>query len=229
MPENSCKITVEHHAVLYALLAREAILAKGEDGRKTILKATHLYGWERGRRMAEAARLHGDEPTVSNYMVYGEWKSETGNMRMDPDFTGHRFGTRVTRCDWCDFWERHGLTEYGKCYCLVADVSIYEGYNEDLSLHVGTLLSGGNDCCTFDWGEGITPEEARRMGEKKAALGDSCIRDFAFHTGHIYYTVGGFLIHVYGEEGRQMVERACAEFERRFGPGLLPIIKSYHV
>ena len=55
----SCKI--EHHAILFALLAKEAILECGDVGKKAILEGMTTYGNERGARMAANALAHGDE------------------------------------------------------------------------------------------------------------------------------------------------------------------------
>jgi len=49
----SCKI--EHHAMLFAFLSRQAITLAGEAGKEAILKGMTKYGNERGARMAKNA------------------------------------------------------------------------------------------------------------------------------------------------------------------------------
>ena len=66
----SCKI--EHHAVLFALLAKRAIEECGDQGREAILAGMTAYGNERGMRMAENALAHGDELTTMTNQAYGE-------------------------------------------------------------------------------------------------------------------------------------------------------------
>ena len=45
-------LTIEHHAVMFALLAKHAIEISGEKGKEAILAGMTRYGNERGRRMA---------------------------------------------------------------------------------------------------------------------------------------------------------------------------------
>ena len=54
----SCKI--EHHAMMFAFLAKRAIETCGEEGKQAILDGVTVYGKERGARMAARAIAHGD-------------------------------------------------------------------------------------------------------------------------------------------------------------------------
>ena len=56
----SCRI--EHHAILFAFLAKRAIELCGEAGKESILRGMTIYGNERGQRMAANALARGDEP-----------------------------------------------------------------------------------------------------------------------------------------------------------------------
>ena len=79
----SCKI--EHHAMMFAFLAKHAIELCGEAGKDAILAGMTTYGNERGARMAANALAHGDELTTMTNQAYGEWK---------PDYAGQRrFGS----------------------------------------------------------------------------------------------------------------------------------------
>ena len=53
----NCKI--EHHAILFAYLAKRAIEICGEEGKEAILAGMTTYGNERGQRMAAQALGHG--------------------------------------------------------------------------------------------------------------------------------------------------------------------------
>ena len=55
----TCKI--EHHAVLFALLAKHAVTLCGEKGKKAVLSGMTAYGKERGARMAANALANGDD------------------------------------------------------------------------------------------------------------------------------------------------------------------------
>jgi len=57
-------LTIEHHAVMFALLAKHAIEISGEKGKEAILAGMTRYGNERGRRMALNALERGDKLTA---------------------------------------------------------------------------------------------------------------------------------------------------------------------
>lgn len=82
----NCKI--EHHAMMFAFLAKHAIELCGDAGKEAILSGMTTYGKERGSRMAANALAHGDELTTMTNQAYGEWK---------PDYAGQMdFGTLRT-------------------------------------------------------------------------------------------------------------------------------------
>lgn len=223
-------LNIEHHAVLFALLSREAILRCGEAGKAAILKGMTRYGNERGRRMAANALAHGEELTVLNSQAYGEWK---------PDFPGQvvsgvtegepELHTFISRCAWCDAWEKHGLMEYGKYYCCDIDNAWFQGFNPAFTCtQLNPPMSWGGDCCRFAWGEALSKEQLAELAEKKQRLGASCMRDFNFHTAHLLYAISDTLISELGEEGRAAVEAATAAFDEKFGPEPLRAIEGIY-
>ena len=150
-------LTIEHHAVMFALLAKHAIEISGEKGKEAILAGMTRYGNERGRRMALNALERGDKLTVLNSQAYGEWK---------PDFPGQmEFGvtcgmpvlhTYIAKCAWCDAWAKHGLTEYGKYYCCNIDNAWFQGFNPEFTCtQLNPPMSWGGDCCRFSWGDSL--------------------------------------------------------------------------
>lgn len=70
----SCKI--EHHAMMFAFLAKRAIETCGEEGKQAILDGMTVYGKERGARMAARAIGHGDPLNTMTNQAYGEWKPD---------------------------------------------------------------------------------------------------------------------------------------------------------
>ena len=198
-----CKI--EHHAILFAFLAKRAIEISGDAGREAILSGMTIYGNERGKRMAANALSHGDELTTMTNQAYGEWKPdydgqmEFGQLRTEPTLQ-----TYVSRCAWCEAWKKHGLTEYGKLYCVNVDNAVYQGFRSD-----------------FDWGYPLTPEEAVMLADKKRELGTSCMKDFNFHTAHLKHTIGKTLTEKLGKDGEKAVNLALADFTDAFGPEYL--------
>ena len=70
MAETAVSCNIEHHAVLFALLAKRAVELCGEDGKKAILHGMILYGKERGpadgaeRPRPRGTTEHTDKPGV---------------------------------------------------------------------------------------------------------------------------------------------------------------------
>lgn len=223
-------LTIQHHAVLFALLSRQAITRRGEAGKAAVLKAMTRYGNERGERMARNALDRGDELTLLNSQAYGEWRPEhpgqveSGVISGQPTLTTH-----ISRCPWCDAWAKHGLTEYGKYYCVNIDNAWFQGFNpEFLCTPTTPAMSWGGERCEFDWGAPLSEEEIQQLAQKKQQLGDSCVRDFSFHTAHILHTVSQVLIEELGEEGQAAVAAAKSEFDSLFGPECLKSIEGIY-
>lgn len=219
-----CKI--EHHAVLFAFLAKHAVTLCGEAGKEAILAGMTTYGNERGARMAANALANGDELTTMTNQAYGEWKPdydgqmEFGQLRTEPTLQ-----TYISKCAWCDAWKKHGLTEYGKLYCVNVDNAVYQGFRSDfVCTPTTTSLSWGGERCEFDWGNPLTPQEAEELVQKKKALGTSCMKDFNFHTAHIKHTISKTLIDSLGNDGKKAVELALRDYVDTFGQEYLDVL-----
>lgn len=220
-----CKI--EHHAVLFALLARQAITLCGDDGKDAILKGMTKYGNERGARMAANALAHGDELSTMTNQAYGEWKPDfDGQMDFGVLCTEPTLQTYIAKCAWCDAWKKHDLLDYGKYYCVNVDNAVYQGFRSDfVCTPTTTSLSWGGECCEFDWGHPLSKEEIALLAEKKKSLGTSCMKDFNFHTAHLLHTVGNTLKEELGESGETAVENALKEYVEKFGQEYLDVLK----
>lgn len=212
-----CKI--EHHAVLFALLSKQAITLAGEAGKEAILKGMTKYGNERGARMAGNALANGEELTTMTNQAYGEWKPDyAGQMDFGTLRTQPTLQTYIAKCAWCDAWKKHDLLEYGKHYCVNVDNAVYQGFRSDfVCTPTTTSLSWGGERCEFDWGHPLSEEEAALLPEKKKALGTSCMKDFNFHTAHLLHTVGNILKEDLGEMGELAVQKGIEEFIQKFG------------
>lgn len=213
----ACKI--EHHAMMFAFLAKHAIERCGERGKTAILEGMTAYGNERGARMAANALARGDELTTMTNQAYGEWKPdydgqmEFGQLRTEPTLQ-----TYIAKCAWCDAWKKHNITEYGKYYCVNVDNAVYQGFRSDfVCTPTAMSLSWGGERCEFDWGHPLSPEEVTTLAEKKRELGTSCMKDFDFHTAHLKYTLGRVLSEKLGADGEAIVRMAAEDFERTFG------------
>ncbi|AKL95950.1 L-2-amino-thiazoline-4-carboxylic acid hydrolase [Clostridium aceticum] len=217
---------IEHHATLFALLAKYAILSAGEEGEKVMVDAITQYGRERGQRMAKNALANGDELNLVNSQAYGEWRPKEGEMENSILRSEDSLVTLATKCAWKDAWEKHNLLEYGKYYCVTIDEAVFNGFRDDFHVDVIKNISWGADCCEFDWKIPMTQEEIKQVQEKKAQLGNSCVKDFNFHTAHLLHTVGNTMKARLGQEGVKAIEAAIEDYVKLFGKEYLDAIQN---
>jgi hypothetical protein len=219
---------VEHHATLFALLAKHTIDTFGERGKQVIIASVYKYGNERGKRMAKRAIANGDKLDLVNSQAYGEWKPEPNEMEKGVICNEPTLVTGTTKCPWCDNWEKHHLLEYGKYYCINIDEAVFNGFCSDYHVEVIKTLSWGADSCEFDWKSPMDAEDRNRLLYKKEVLGDSCIKDFNYHTSHIFYTVSETLREEFGQQGNQIVADAVQQFISIFGEQYFDAFKNLY-
>lgn len=230
MGKESVACKIEHHAVLFALLAKHAVTLCGKKGEEAVLYGMTVYGRERGARMAENALAHGDELTTMTNQAYGEWKPdydgqmEFGQLRREPTLR-----TYIAKCAWCDAWKKYDLLEYGKLYCVNVDKAVYQGFRSDfVCTPMTTSLSWGGTRCEFDWGHPISDKEAEELVRKKKELGTSCMKDFNFHTAHLKHTISKVLIEELKEEGERAVSLALQDYVGLFGQEYLDVLEGIY-
>ena len=213
------ELKIENHAMMFAFLSRAAIEAKGEEGRAAIQAGMIRYGKERGARMAERARKAGDPVDLWTNQAYGEWKPDYagqmdfGMLRAEPTYQ-----TYIAKCAWCEAWKKNDILEYGREYCVNVDAAVYEGFGAGaVCTPISTSMSWGGERCDFDWGKPLSKEELRLVADKKAELGTSAMRDFNFHTAHIYYSIADELRRHFPEDSGEIIKKAVADYIDLFG------------
>ena len=98
------------------------------------------------------------------------------------------------------------------------DAAVYEGFGcGAVCTPISTSMSWGGDRCDFDWGKPLSTEEVKMVSDKKAELGTSAMRDFNFHTAHIYFSVADELRKHFPEDSEAMIDRAVADYIGLFG------------
>ena len=169
--------------------------------------------------MAERARKAGDPVDLWTNQAYGEWKPdyagqmEFGMLRSEPTYQ-----TYIAKCAWCEAWKKNDILEYGREYCVNVDAAVYEGFGAGaVCTPVSTSMSWGGERCDFDWGKPLSEEELKMVSDKKAELGTSAMRDFNFHTAHIYCSVADELCKHFPEESKEIIDRAVADYIALFG------------
>jgi hypothetical protein len=213
------EMKIENQAMMFAFLCKYAVEAKGEEGRKAIQEGMIKYGRERGRRMAERARANGDPVALWTNQAYGEWKPDyPGQMEFGTVHGEPTLVTYISKCAWCEAWKKYDILEYGREYCVNVDAAVYEGFGcGAVCTPLTTSMSWGGARCDFDWGKPLSEEEVRMVADKKAELGTSAMRDFNFHTAHIYCSVADELCKHFPEDSKAMIDRAVADYIALFG------------
>ncbi len=210
---------IENQAIIFALLCKYTVEAKGDVGREVIQSGMIRYGKERGARMAARAEANGDPIALWTNQAYGEWRPDyDGQMEFGTKETEPSYRTYIAKCAWCDAWKKYDLLEYGKEYCVNVDKAVYEGFCKDfVCTPQGAPMSWGGDQCVFDWGQPMSEEDVAKMKAKKQELGTSAMRDFDYHTAHMYYTITAVLQEECPNEADSIVEKAVADYIRLFG------------
>jgi hypothetical protein len=213
------ELKIENQAMMFAFLSRAAIEARGEAGREAIQTGMVRYGRERGARMAARARANGDPVELWTNQAYGEWKPdypgqmEFGMLRSEPTYQ-----TYISKCAWCDAWKANNILEYGREYCVHVDAAVYDGFGcGGVCTPVSTAMSWGGSRCEFDWGKPLALTELEMLRAKKHELGDSAMRDFTFHTAHIFCSVSDEICKVFPEDGKEIIDRAVSDYIELFG------------
>ena len=177
-----------HHAVLFALLARE-ICSKCPDADELLHTAVLRYGRERGRRMAMRARKAGDPLDMASYFAYNEWSVSEGFHETAPGPEPY-LHYHVLECPWYTAWQESGLLPYGTYYCRDVDHAVLEGFNPELRVSLPVWHSReGASFCDFSWLDAEnSPARSERQKEIRTRIGSSAVRPFVYHCAHLYKT-----------------------------------------
>ena len=221
----NCKI--EHHAILFAYLAKRAIEICGEEGKEAILAGMTTYGNERGQRMAANALAHGDELNTMTNQAYGEWKPdydgqmEFGQLRTEPTLQ-----TYISKCAWCDSWKKHGLTEFGKLYCVNVDNAVYQGFRSDfVCIPTTTSMSSGEGNVANSTGAIRFLPRKYLPWQKRKRTGNFLYERFQLPYSASKSTICQALIQRLGDDGEKAVELALKDYTDTFGQEYLDVLE----
>ena len=218
------------HALLFALIARQVITTYGEQkGLFALRKATRSYGEQRGRRMALRARANGDELTMTNFLVYGEWRSVTDSGQQERIEEQADLRMLVQRCPWDEAWKEAHLLPYGRYYCQEIDAALLRGFNPDLLIEVNQTLSNDGLPCEFVYRQALL-EPGKTLSyihDKAALLEPQRLMPWEYHCGHLYQACSLVMGEEFGPPGRVTVQNALAEFALRYGGAAAGTVAGY--
>lgn len=222
--------TAEHHALLFAWMAREMIGRAGErDAAPVIRAAVQEYGMQRGRRMALRAKKNGHKRSMLNYLVYVEWQAGRGEMVTNVVEKRPAMRVKIPRCCWHTAWKKFDLVPYGRYYCLDVDLALVRGFNPDLKLELRDIKPDGALECDFIFhGAALGPREMLAfLYRKNVKPGKSVLMPWDYHTGHVYKTMGDAFSREFGGKGRDAADAALEEFSRHYGSGAAAVVRGF--
>lgn len=211
---------IDDHAVLFALFAKYADELAGEIGLEVAGETVTLFGRERGMRCAMRCLKDGEELTVENYTVYGEWVDDKGWSKNIVETIEPSFKTNMTVCGWSESWKKYGLEKYAPIYCSNIDVSLAYGFNPENKFSLDTSISFGDSHCTFHWVDHAleSDEQLKAMFEKRSKIVDRVVKDFLYQCGHVLNAFRRTMLYEFGAlKGNEIIDRAMAEYTKLFG------------
>ena len=203
------ELQIEHHAHLFAMFVRAAKEALGTGASATINKATWAYGAQRGARMRKRAEILGLPLTMPVYYAAKEWRAQPGN------FCGETVQTQPYEiscqylCPWNQTWKCFGKEAEGALYCQNIDEAVLYGFNPQLRLTVASTLSAGGLSCEFHFWDSVCNDAFDvALADAQRAFGDDGVRNFTYHTAHLYSSFAGTLQQLHAKDGETIAVKA---------------------
>ncbi len=217
--EKENTLTARSHAYLFGVIAKETIDVFGEMGEQAIAKGVAIYGQQRGRRMAMRAVADGVDPSALNYVVYGEWSSEPGEMDFSILSKNPDIHYWIKKCPWHDVWTEHGLLEkYGYLYCKYIDVAIAQGYNPRLQFDILTNHGLGDDVCDMRLRNAhVTETDEVELALRIQRLGSKAKMPWDYHCAHLFKTLWEVVVSTFGLAGMESMQKALQAFGAVYG------------
>ena len=212
-------LTARSHAYLFGLIAKEVIDAFDASGRQAVVKGVNLYGQQRGRRMAMRTVADGFEPSALNYVAYGEWTAEPGEMDFSIPAKNPDIRYWIKKCPWHDVWKEHGLLEnYGYLYCKYIDVAIAQGYNPELRFDILSNRGLGDKVCDMRLRNAqVTEADEVEFSLRVKQLGNKAKMPWEYHCAHLFKTMWEVVVSTFGFSGLSSMQKALQAFEAVYG------------
>lgn len=224
------QFTATHHALMTAWISRATVNATGEDeGERVFRKAVKRYGNQRGKRMALRATANGHPLTMANYLAYGEWAAEKGEMQMKIREKSPHARAHVLKCPWNTAWKENGLLPYGRYFCMEIDEALVEGFNAELVLEISGTQSNGAEYCVFNFRDAnLTPLKLLGLiWRKSVSPGKQALMSWEYHVGHLYKTLGEVISEELGEKAGEIMLTALKDFTGKYGEDAGRIVLSF--
>jgi len=213
--------TPKHHAMLFTYIVKSAKEELGSKADEVVKKAVIEYAMQRGRRMAKRVNKDGLELSTLNYLAYGEWEADPGDMDIEFKYNSESTNMVVHKCPWYDAWKSEDILEYGEPYCKYVDGYLAKGFSEDLVLDVDGTRTEGSEICDFYFRyEALDEEDFKLLKNRKGKLGSKAKKDWDYHIGHLLASVEAVFAEEIGNKGNKVVNKALEMYKDKFGKEL---------
>lgn len=200
---------IDDHALIYGLLGKYAEAQCAQGGVAALEKATIQYAKERGIRMAKRCLADGRELSMQSYLLYAEWADTKGWSDIEVSSVVPEFRNHVEKCGWYETWKNYVLMKYGAVYCSFVDKNLVKGFNPALEVEISAVLSHGAAACDFNWiaANFVNEQEFYELMKLKASLAPRTVKDFLYHSGHIFSALRRVF---YADLGVAVTDKICA-------------------
>ncbi len=210
---------IEDHALLYGLFGKYTELYYGPDCLRKLEQATIRYCRERGARMAARCRRDGRDLSMQSFLLYAEYADTRRLSRSETRCLIPQYLNIVTACAWNDVWQKYGLGKYGAIYCSVCDANVLYGFSPLLQVKLSSVLSHGDDCCSFTWCDAnfASEEEFKALMTRKYTNAAHNMRDFLYHSAHLLSTMRSELRNEPGPQAEAVISSVLEEYTSIMG------------
>ncbi len=224
------RLSAKEHAMLFAFIVRNALNIIGKDAEAAIENGVIKYGEQRGRRMAKRVLKDGEELSLLNYLVYGEWVPyEASEMDIKFPHLVPELNMVAHKCSWYDCWNKKDMLEEGKYYCKHVDAALARGFREDLDLDLISNRTEGAEKCDFYFREeAFNEKDLEEVNRRKKILNGLAIKPWDYHIAHIFNSMKDSLIKYHGRLGEKVIEESLRDYEKEFGKETLEILMEYN-
>ncbi|MGN7300607.1 L-2-amino-thiazoline-4-carboxylic acid hydrolase [Ferdinandcohnia sp. SAFN-114] len=134
-------------AKLFAQISKAVVDRFGEQGKDAVREGVRTFGEERGRGIAQRARVNGEVNSRENYLTnYDMGRSEL--FTYTTEYKPGEIEQNFTVCPFGQQWADDDMHEYGILYCQMIDPAVAKGFNPEFEVeHDKYILKDGN--CHF--------------------------------------------------------------------------------
>lgn len=214
------------HAFVVASFYRRLKHSFGSRGIAAFAHMTALYGRQRGSRMAQRAIRDGKPLDFASYRTYGEWQKTDAAERVMGGFEGRLVSIApdheeyIDRCPWAWKFADMGLSECGVLYCTYLDRSIAAGFNPDLVFEVPQSINDHDYCIQIMRDAHFTEGQTFEKDPKN-------VKEFDYHTGHVYATFSKISESIFGAEGKRLSSDVLSDFEKEYNSDMAQTLQTY--